>query len=193
MGRLSLAAWRRKSPDALQNLYEYSYNRRIDTILEFRNRSSREFAGTCSGCLVRARERLSGTLFLGFEENDHDACNARRLAAMRYKSELSKIDRIKIPFADYASLANYHIFPVLLDESINRQSLMIFLREKGIQTSIHYPPIHQFSFYKNFDIKYDLPLTEYVGQHELTLPMFDGITDEQICFISEKMRDFFHK
>ena len=116
----------------------------------------------------------------------------RRAAATRYKSELSKIDRIRIPFSDYAFLANYHIFPILLDESIDRQSLMIFLREKGIQTSIHYPPIHQFSFYKNFDIKYDLPLTEYVGQHELTLPMFDGITDEQICLISEKMRDFFH-
>ena len=117
----------------------------------------------------------------------------RRAAATRYKSELSKIDRIRIPFADYAFLANYHIFPVLLDDNIDRKALMKYLRDKGIQTSIHYPPVHQFSFYKNFDIKYDLPLTEYVGEHELTLPMYPGITGCQQDSVINFLLKYFKK
>jgi len=123
----------------------------------------------------------------------YDGNNLRLKAAGIYKKELSKIDQITIPFAGKADQTNYHIFPILLDKSVNRNDLMTYLRQNGIQTSIHYPPIHQFSFYKNFNVKQDLPLTEYVGQHEVTLPMFSTITDGQICLISEKMRDFFHK
>jgi dTDP-4-amino-4,6-dideoxygalactose transaminase len=114
----------------------------------------------------------------------------RRRAATHYKDALSKIDRINIPFCNYCFPANYHIFPILLDESIDRNNLMIFLREKGIQTSIHYPPIHRFSFYqKIFDIQ-NLPLTESVAQHELTLPMYADITNEKIDFIIEALHTY---
>ncbi|MGA9109101.1 MAG: DegT/DnrJ/EryC1/StrS family aminotransferase [Smithella sp.] len=122
-----------------------------------------------------------------------DGNNLRLKAAGIYKKELSKIDQIKIPFTGKADQTNYHIFPILLDKSVNRNGLMTYLRQNGIQTSIHYPPIHQFSFYKNFNVKQDLPLTEYVGQHEVTLPMFPTITEGQICFVAEKIREFFHK
>jgi len=117
----------------------------------------------------------------------------RRLAAIRYKDALSKIDRIKIPFGNYCFLANYHIFPILLDKSIDRHSLMVFLRDKGIQTSIHYPPVQMFSYYRENYKTTMLPVTEEIGRREVTLPMFPTITDEQICFISEKILEFFQK
>jgi dTDP-4-amino-4,6-dideoxygalactose transaminase len=117
----------------------------------------------------------------------------RRLAAICYKDALSKIDGIKIPFGNYCFLANYHIFPILLGKNIDRHSLMVFLREKGIQTSIHYPPVHVFSYYReNYKITM-LPITEEIGMREVTLPMFPTITDGQICFISEKIMEFFQK
>ena len=77
-----------------------------------------------------------------------DGNNLRLKAAGIYKKELSKIDQIKIPFTGKADQTNYHIFPILLDKSVNRNGLMTYLRQNGIQTSIHYPPIHQFSFTK---------------------------------------------
>jgi dTDP-4-amino-4,6-dideoxygalactose transaminase len=118
---------------------------------------------------------------------------SRRLAATRYKDVLSNTDGIKIPFGDYCFPANYHIFPILLDKNINRHSLMVFLRDKGIQTSIHYPPVHMFSYYrKNYKITI-LPLTEEIGTREVTLPIFPAITDGQICLIAEKMREFLQK
>ncbi len=112
------------------------------------------------------------------------------MAAIRYKDAISKIDRIKIPFGNYCFLANYHIFPILLDKSIDRHSLMVFLRDKGIQTSIHYPPIHNFSFYRKLLGIQNLPLTEYIAEHELTLPMFVNITNEQIDFIIDSLRAY---
>jgi dTDP-4-amino-4,6-dideoxygalactose transaminase len=114
----------------------------------------------------------------------------RRLAATRYKDALSKIDKIKVPFGNYCFSVNYHIFPILLDKSINRNSLMVFLREKGIQTSIHYPPIHCFSFYqKRFGFQ-NLPLTENITQHELTLPIYADITDTQIDYVVYALINF---
>ena len=118
---------------------------------------------------------------------------SRRLAATHYKDALSKIDKIKIPFVNYCFSANCHIFPILLDKSIDRHSLMVFLRGKGIQTSIHYPPVHMFSYYRGNHKTTILPLTEEIGMREVTLPMFPTITDGQICFIAEKMREFFQK
>ena len=114
----------------------------------------------------------------------------RQKAAARYKNNLKKIDKIKIPFTTAPFDANYHIFPILLDESIDRQSLMVFLRERGIQTSIHYPPVHKFSYYCSLMGSQNLPLTEYIAGHELTLPIFAGITDTQVDYVVDRLIDF---
>ena len=123
----------------------------------------------------------------------YDGNNLRLKAAGIYKKGLSKIDQITIPFAGKADQTNYHIFPILLDKSVNRNDLMTYLRQNGIQTSIHYPPIHQFSFFENFNFKHELPLTEYVGDHELTLPMYPGITGYQQDSVINFLLKYFEK
>jgi dTDP-4-amino-4,6-dideoxygalactose transaminase len=123
----------------------------------------------------------------------YDGNNLRLKAAGIYKKELSKIDQITIPFTGKADQTNYHIFPILLDKSVNRNDVMTYLRQNGIQTSIHYPPIHQFSFFENFNFKHELPLTEYVGDHELTLPMYPGITGYQQDSVINFLLKYFEK
>jgi len=116
----------------------------------------------------------------------------RRQAARCYKNGLKQIKEIKIPFAERRDEeANYHIFPILLADSVDRLDLMSYLREKDIQTSIHYPPVHSFSFHRRHFKAPDMPLTEYVAAHELTLPMFVGITFEQIDFIINALIEYF--
>jgi len=117
----------------------------------------------------------------------------RRQAARCYKNGLKQIKEIKIPFAERRDEeANYHIFPILLADSVDRLDLMSYLREKGIQTSIHYPPVHSFSFHRRHFKAPDMPLTEYVAAHELTLPMYVGITYEQIDFIIDALSSYFY-
>lgn len=115
----------------------------------------------------------------------------RRLAALRYKKGLQQIEEIKIPFPDVHEETNYHLFPVMLDSAVDRQDLMAYLRGKGIQTSIHYPPIHHFSFHQQHFASGDLPLTEFVALHELTLPMYAGLKNEQIDYVITTLVDYF--
>lgn len=116
--------------------------------------------------------------------------NSRLKIASYYKQKLAGIDKIKIPFSGASWEANYHIFPVLLAEDVDRRKLMAFLRERGIQTSIHFPPVHQFSYYRRLLGETSLPITEYVAAHELTLPMFAGISISQVDYIAEQLAAF---
>jgi dTDP-4-amino-4,6-dideoxygalactose transaminase len=58
---------------------------------------------------------------------------------------------------------------------------MRFLQSRGIQTSIHYPPIHQFSYYRELPLAHsDLKFTDDLGRRILTLPLFPNMTYEQM-------------
>jgi len=63
------------------------------------------------------------------------------------------------------------------------------LREQGIQTSIHYPPIHQFSYYRQrLGTGYGmLPLTETVGLREVTLPLYPGMKTEDVKMVVDAL------
>ena len=78
-----------------------------------------------------------------------------------------------VPFSEHAGTSSYHLMPVLLPSEVNREKVMFLLREQGIQTSIHYPPVHRFSQYSTVhDASVaSLPRTECVAQRQLTLPL----------------------
>ncbi len=108
-----------------------------------------------------------------------------------YTENLNSIEEIEVPFSDYDGVSSYHIFPVLLSEKIDRMGFMEYLREQGIQTSVHYPPIHLFSYYRELmpsDIR--LPLTEYVGRREVTLPLFPTMTEEQVEYVVNAIKEY---
>jgi dTDP-4-amino-4,6-dideoxygalactose transaminase len=67
-----------------------------------------------------------------------------------------------------------HIFTVLVDD---RDRVRAELRERGIQTSVHYPPAHRFAIYA--DGAPELPLTDAYSARALTLPLFAGMTVAQ--------------
>jgi dTDP-4-amino-4,6-dideoxygalactose transaminase len=73
----------------------------------------------------------------------------------------------------------YHIFPVLLPEGVERKAFMDHLKQAGVQTSIHYPPIHQFTYYRSRFPGVIVPKTESIARREVTLPLFPGMTDAQ--------------
>lgn len=82
---------------------------------------------------------------------------------------------------------SYHIFPIMLPSEVNRQEFMTGCRDAGIQTSIHYRPIHTFTNYKAEYGKTWLPITDYVGSREVTLPLFPTMTEEQQAYVIENV------
>jgi dTDP-4-amino-4,6-dideoxygalactose transaminase len=124
-----------------------------------------------------ARAALA-TARLGRLEADN---SLRGAAADAYRQGLDGIDGVTATMAPVpgGKPAN-HLFTVLVDESIDRDAVRAELAEGGIQTSLHYPPVHQFTAY---DVEVALPLTEAYAARAITLPLFPTITEEQIGLV----------
>ena len=76
----------------------------------------------------------------------------RRTLFARYAERLRDTP-IHLPFTGSdrqaeISQTGIHILPTLLPPEADRSAVMVRLKESGIQTSIHYPPIHAFSAYR---------------------------------------------
>ncbi len=106
----------------------------------------------------------------------------RRQITQEYVHSLADTP-ITIPFGNAPSsesLSACHIFPILLPAGSDRKGFIDSLRAAGIQTSIHYPPIHQFSYYRQRYPDVRLPLTESLASREVTLPLYPGMTDAMV-------------
>jgi dTDP-4-amino-4,6-dideoxygalactose transaminase len=119
----------------------------------------------------------------------------RKMLTKLYAALLENIPEIIIPFHSFCSgQSSYHIFPVILGKSINRNRFMQYMKENGIQTSIHYPPVHKFSYYKNvLSSDIELPVTEDVASREVTLPLFPGMEDGDVEKIASCIKSFVSK
>lgn len=101
----------------------------------------------------------------------------------RYVELLSKVKGVVVPFADNTEFVSNYIMPIVLTGVTmeQRDAIREAIHAEGIQTSVHYPAIHRFSIYKEYGAV--LPQTEFVTDHEITLPMYAALTDEQVDFI----------
>ncbi|MGG5887549.1 DegT/DnrJ/EryC1/StrS family aminotransferase [Falsiroseomonas sp. HC035] len=109
-----------------------------------------------------------------------DSWNARRRVLRdAYAAALARdCPEILMPFMDDGASA-HHIMPVLLPKGLSRKTVSIFLREAGVQTTVHYPPVHHLSFYLDRFPGVSLPITEEFCDREITLPLHPAmeITD----------------
>jgi dTDP-4-amino-4,6-dideoxygalactose transaminase len=106
-----------------------------------------------------------------------------------YRRILGQDSRWTVTFENYGGKSAYHLFPVVLAEGVSRREVMGSLKSEGIQTSIHYPPIHQFSCYRAAAVSHcGLKLTEDLGRRVLTLPLFPNMTLKQVELVCETFR-----
>jgi dTDP-4-amino-4,6-dideoxygalactose transaminase len=115
--------------------------------------------------------------------------NSRRAEAVNiYQEKLSSMFDVSVPFISHESLSSYHLFPILLDKKADRNLFMDFMKNKGIQTSIHYPPIHTFSYYRGLGREHVVPVTEDIARRVVTLPLYPDIRREQIDYVVESIK-----
>jgi dTDP-4-amino-4,6-dideoxygalactose transaminase len=115
------------------------------------------------------------------------AWNLRRQALSRRYRDLLGGTGVGMPYsAQHAS--THHICPVLLPETADRQQVIAGLREAGVQTSCHYPPIHHLSWYRERHAGLRLPLTEAFSARELTLPLHPKMDDSQVEHVVHSLR-----
>jgi dTDP-4-amino-4,6-dideoxygalactose transaminase len=112
----------------------------------------------------------------------------RRLAAL-YRERLDGVEGITVAFPvhDDRVVSSQHLAVVLLPERATRRDIQAALAKEGIQTSVHYPPIHTFTHYAALNQQRHLPETEAIQERLLTLPLFGHMTEEQLEFVADRV------
>jgi len=146
--------------------------------------------------------------FAGFKNNLTDIQAAMGIAQMRkikyitkrrneiakkYDELLSDISEIKTPFIKQENYSARHLYPILINPDLRakRNEILIELRKKYIFPSVHFIPVHFFSFYKDYFRKEDvsdLKVSEDVFNRELSLPIFPELKDEEIKRVVETLK-----
>lgn len=83
----------------------------------------------------------------------------------------------------------YHLFPILVGQD-KRDDLHDYLEQNGVGTVIHYPIApHKQECYKEWN-SMSLPITEYIADHELSLPIGPSIEENEVIQIVELINHF---
>ena len=112
----------------------------------------------------------------------------RREIAKRYLSEIHN-DKLILPVVNKNNEHIWHIFAIRCK---NRDALEKYLNDHGVGTNKHYPtPMHLQGAYADLHIPEGaLPLAETISKEELSIPMYYGMTDEEIDYVISTLNSF---
>ena len=112
----------------------------------------------------------------------------RRRIAGRYLSEI-KNPAVILPTVSKNTVPVWHVFAVRCERQDDRDKLEKYLTERGIGTNKHYPiPIHLQECYREFRNE-KLSIAEEISKTELSLPMYYGMTDEEIQYVIDAINE----
>ncbi len=119
-----------------------------------------------------------------------DKWNSQRVSlAEKYSQALQGTPSLVLPATLPSAYHVWHIYPVLTEK---RDSLQTYLEESGIGTIIHYPtPIHKQGAYKGSKFDKNLKNAEVQADRLLSLPLFPGMTNNELDLVVKKIKEFF--
>ncbi len=109
----------------------------------------------------------------------------RREIEATYNNAFKDIPQITLPM--HSHTVQYYTM-----SCENRDELSEFLAENGIATSVHFKPLSEMTYWKKA-VKRPLPVTEKVWTSLLSLPVHNALTNEELSFIIEKVKEFYSK
>jgi dTDP-4-amino-4,6-dideoxygalactose transaminase len=101
----------------------------------------------------------------------------RRALVRRYRARLAELDGVIVPYRDEdVPASSCYVMPVMVEAS-RRDEVRRALRERGVQTSVFYPAVHEFTAYRERFPGVSLPVTELAARSEITLPLYPHLTE----------------
>lgn len=137
---------------------------------------------------------LAAILIAQFERMDFINSKRRQIYTYYYQSLkfLEIAGLLRLPIIPDQCTSNYHLFYLLLSSELERDSLMFFLKEKGISAIFHYIPLHTSPMGKKMGYKVgDLPVTEDISKRLLRLPLYFGLTSSETQYITSSIYQYF--
>lgn len=159
-----------------------------DEVKVFRNYGSeKRYHNKVVGANSRLDEIQAGFLRVKLSHLDELAEEKKRICE-RYSNELNNVKIVLPKTRDGAT----HIWHQYVIKSDYRDELISYLDEQGIGTIIHYPiPPHLSEAYGYLGLKEgSLPITEKYAKTVLSIPLYNGMTEEEQDYVIEKINRF---
>jgi len=137
-------------------------------------------------------DELSAALGCSQMERIEEILDKRAKVARMYGEKLAEAEEVQVPFiASYVSRMSWFVYVIRLDKDINRDSVIEYLNQEGVQCKPYFTPIHLQPFYKKmFGYRRgDFPITEDVTERTIALPFFNNLKEEQIDYVVEKLEE----
>ncbi len=116
--------------------------------------------------------------------------DVRRTIANKYGEAYTGLSGLTLPTAHPSAKHVYHQYVVMTE---NRDKFIAHLKEKGVDTGVHYPKaLHQLPALSEFSGQ-SFPNAEKLAAHCVSLPMCPTLTDEQVTTVTRSVRSYFGK
>lgn len=159
-----------------------------DMVRAIANYGSKEkYVHLYKGCNSRLDELQAG--FLKVKLPYLDGWNEeRRAIAHKYNSEIRNKE-FQLPKWEGGRNHVFHIYPLLCSK---REKLARYLKEKGIDSNVHYPtPIYRQNAYREYLKDADsYPVTNKICCQEISIPLYPGLSEEEQDYIIDCLNTY---
>lgn len=140
-----------------------------------------------AGYNYRLTEMQSALGIVQLAKLERNNAKRRSLVAL-YRRALADVSGVVVPFAGRDQESSCHIMPIVLPEGADRDDVQRAMKAAGIQTSIHYPPVHRFT---NFADRFsaDVPRLERLKGRLLTLPLHPLMSPRNVETVAEALQE----
>ncbi|MBN2668097.1 MAG: DegT/DnrJ/EryC1/StrS family aminotransferase [Bacteroidales bacterium] len=117
---------------------------------------------------------------------------SRREVADYYDRAFSSCQLLKTPYRSPQSTHTFHQYTLVLDQSVDRETLQSYLNEQGISSAVYYPvPLHLQKAYRDERYKEgDFPVTEHLCENVISLPIHTEMNEEILKYITDHVLNF---
>ncbi|NOT51609.1 MAG: DegT/DnrJ/EryC1/StrS family aminotransferase [Chitinophagaceae bacterium] len=154
---------------------------------------SKQYYHDVVGCNSRLDSIQAAILNIKLKHLDEYAA-ARQKAADHYDKAFSSSSKIKTPARASYSNHVFHQYTLQL-EGVSRDGLKSFLAEHNIPAMIYYPvPGHKQKMFEQFNTASQImPVTDWLTERVISLPIHTELDEEQLNFISSKILEYINK
>lgn len=117
-----------------------------------------------------------------------------KVAAM-YTVRLRDLPEVETPYVDPEVEMSWFVYVVRVARNIDRDGVMRYLRERGVECRPYFAPIHLQPFYREqFGFKEgDFPVAEDTGRRSIALPFFNSLTEEQVDYVVGTLKEALYR
>lgn len=154
---------------------------------------SKQYYHDVVGCNSRLDSIQAAILDIKLRHLD-EYCDARRKVADYYDKAFAGNPKIKTPFRAAYSHHVFHQYTLIL-EGVDRNGLKQFLADNNIPAMIYYPvPGHKQKMFEQFNTASQaMPVTDWLTERVISLPIHTEMDEEQLNFITTKVLEFVNK